>query len=152
MDILHGVGKSGSHGDLQDLSNHASRNDFIMLVDVRRIEKLIEAEEIRLNRDDGQSILAWTCRLQAHGHLLGFKSVLDPPPTISGLKGDTFFLAIQTDWQRDRLSKHDSSVIYIDGTHNTTMYEGVTLTTLLVCDKWGHGTLRNQLDIVDQVF
>jgi hypothetical protein len=32
-----------------------------------------------------------------------------------------------------------SNIMFLDGTHNTTMYEGLVLTTLLVRDQWGHG-------------
>lgn len=30
----------------------------------------------------------------------------------------------------------------MDGTHNTTMYENLTLFTLLVRNNWGHGMLH----------
>jgi hypothetical protein len=33
------------------------RSDFIQLQDIRRIEKAIEAETVRLHLDDGQSVL-----------------------------------------------------------------------------------------------
>ena len=39
-------------------------NDFIMLADIRRIEKAIEAETIRLERDDGKSVFLWAEKLR----------------------------------------------------------------------------------------
>ncbi|KAJ7605973.1 hypothetical protein DFH06DRAFT_1019876, partial [Mycena polygramma] len=51
----------------------ASRNEFIQLKDIRRIEKEIEAETVRLSPDDGLSTLRWVENLRARGHLLGWK-------------------------------------------------------------------------------
>ncbi|KAJ7241759.1 hypothetical protein C8J57DRAFT_1084823 [Mycena rebaudengoi] len=63
----------------------AARTEFIELRDIRRIEKDIEAEAVRLHPDDGQSILKWVERLKAKGYLLGFKSKTDPAPPGSGI-------------------------------------------------------------------
>jgi hypothetical protein len=46
---------------------------------------------------------------------------------------------IQTDWQRRMFEKYGEALMCIDATHNTTMYEHLNLTTLLVRDKWKHG-------------
>jgi hypothetical protein len=117
----------------------ANRSEFIQLSDIRRIEKDIEAESIRFHPDDGQSTLQWVKKLHGKGHLLGFKSKSDPPPPGSGLEADVFTLMIQTDWQRAMFRKYGWALLCIDATHNTTMYENLNLTTLVVRDKWAHG-------------
>jgi hypothetical protein len=117
----------------------AARTEFIELRDIRRIEKDIEAEAVRLHPDDGQSILKWVERLKAKGYLLGFKSKTDPAPPGSGLAPDLFLLMIQTDWQRSMFAKYGEKLVCIDATHNVTMYENLNLTTLVVRDRWGHG-------------
>jgi hypothetical protein len=120
----------------------ADRTEFITLRDIRRIEKDIEAEDVRLHPDDGQSTLRWVEILRRKGQLLGFKSKTDPPPPGSNLPRDVFTLMIQTKWQRQMFAKYGEALMCIDATHNTTMYEHLNLTTLLVRDRWRHGAWR----------
>ncbi|KAF7371998.1 SWIM-type domain-containing protein [Mycena venus] len=125
----------------QDLDENyvASCMEFIELRDIRRIEKEIEAEAIRLHPDDGQSTTLWVQRLRDKGHLLAFKSKTDPVPPGSNLAHNLFLLVIQTNWQRQIFAKYGDKLVCIDATHNVTMYENLNLTTLVVRDKWGHG-------------
>ncbi|KAJ7784158.1 hypothetical protein B0H16DRAFT_1402021 [Mycena metata] len=123
-----------------DCDTPADRSEFIQLSDIRRIAKQIEAESVRFHPDDGLSTLQWIKRLDAKGHLLGFKAKSDPPPPNSGLDADVFTLMIQTNWQRHMFQKYGSALLCIDATHNTTMYNNLNLTTLVVRDKWAHGT------------
>jgi hypothetical protein len=71
--------------------------------------------------------------------LLNYKSLASPAPPGSGLQGDVYFLAVQTEAQRKVFERLRSNLVCIDETHNTTMYEKLILTTLLVRDEWGHG-------------
>jgi hypothetical protein len=119
----------------------ASRNEFIQLRDIRRIEKDIEAETVQLHPDDGQSTIRWVENLRAKGHLLGFKSKTDPSPPDSCVPEDAFTLMTQTDWQRHMFQKYGGDLLCIDATHNVMMYENLNLTSLVVRDKWAHGTL-----------
>ncbi|KAJ7250301.1 hypothetical protein C8J57DRAFT_1667859, partial [Mycena rebaudengoi] len=119
--IHHGV----SHEDAlfeQDLDGTAvaARSEFIQLRDIRRIEKKLEAENVRLHPDDGRSTLLWVENLRAKDHLLGFKSKTDPPPPSSNLASDAFFLAFQMSWQRKMFAKHGEHLLCIDATHNVT--------------------------------
>ncbi|KAJ7468311.1 hypothetical protein B0H11DRAFT_2306036, partial [Mycena galericulata] len=98
----------------------AERTEFIELRDIRRIEKEIEAEAVRLHPDDGQSTMRWVENLRNKGHLLGFKSKIDPVPPGSNLAPDLFLLMIQTDWQRKMFAKYGGAILCIDGTHNVT--------------------------------
>jgi hypothetical protein len=112
---------------------------LIQLRDIHRIEKAIEAEEVQLHPDDGLSCGAWAKRLDERGHLLGFKSKVDPPPALSNLAGDVFTLMFQTGWQHCMFRKFGNRILCIDATHNTTMYENMQLTTLVVRDNHAHG-------------
>lgn len=117
----------------------ASRADFIQLRDIRRIEKDIEAETIQLDPEDGRSILKWVKILRDKDCLLGFKSKSDPVPSGWNVAQDVFILMVQTPWQRKMFAKYGSGILCIDGTHNTSMYENLDLTTLVARDNWKHG-------------
>jgi hypothetical protein len=84
--------------DNLDGDSVAARTEFIQLRDIRRIQKEIEAKNVRLGPDDGLSAQRWVENLRVKGHLLGFKSKLDPPPPDSGLASDVFVLMVQTNW------------------------------------------------------
>ncbi|KAJ7161195.1 hypothetical protein C8R46DRAFT_1285283, partial [Mycena filopes] len=103
-----------------DGSSVANRAEFIQLRDVRRIQKEIEAETVRLHPDDGFSTLQWVNNLRTKDALLGFKSKTDPPPIGSGLDPAVFSLMMQTKWQRHMFQKHGNELLCIDATHNTT--------------------------------
>ncbi|KAK6971284.1 hypothetical protein R3P38DRAFT_3242736 [Favolaschia claudopus] len=132
--ILHLIHGGVYHQDSlfdSDDTTTASRNDFIQLQDIRRIEKAIEAESIRLHSGDGESTLLWVERLRAQGMLLGFKAKSQPPPADSGLEPDVFILMVQTKWQKQKFEQYGRELVCIDATHNTTIYENLNLTTLL---------------------
>jgi hypothetical protein len=84
-------------------------------------------------------------QLEVKGHLLGFKAKSVPPPPGSGLDADVFTLMLQTNWQCTMFQKYGSALLCIDATHNTTMYNNLNLTTLVVRDKWTHGLCSRQL-------
>jgi hypothetical protein len=45
----------------------------------------------------------------------------------------------QTGWQRRMFRKYGCQILCIDATHNTSMYENLQLTTLVVRDNYAHG-------------
>lgn len=85
-------------GDLS--SETATRDLFVTSNDIRRIEvpnfnfylnyicadalyqRGIEAEAIRLDRNDGPSVLHWVDRMREAGDLLAFKSSADAAPSV----------------------------------------------------------------------
>ncbi|CAK5284599.1 unnamed protein product [Mycena citricolor] len=103
------------------------------------LSQKIEAESIRLNQHDGLSILEWVEHLKTIDALLFFKASCDLSPPDSCLDADTFVLGIQTPYQKKcfRVWGHDYAGI--DATHNTTVYYGALLFTIVVRDRHGHG-------------
>lgn len=108
--------------------------------DVRRIEKAIEQEKVRLAPGDGESVMLWVERLKKEGHHVFLKTSLDAPPEGSGLDPKSFILIIQTPYQAEFWKKHGNEYAGIDATHNTTHYVNMSLFTLLGRDNWTHGT------------
>lgn len=51
---------------------------------------------------------------------------------------DRFILALQTEFQQDMYQQYASSVICIDSTHKTNVYD-FKLVTLMVVDEYGEG-------------
>ena len=54
---------------------------------------------------------------------------------------DRFVLAIQTKFQQDMYQQYASTVICIDSTHKTNVYD-FKLITLMVIDEYGEGKLK----------
>lgn len=139
LKVVHEGAFHAPDGTKPDPNLKIKRNLFITKADIRAIQVGIEAEEVRLAKDDASSTLAWVERLRAEGSLLGFKAVADLAPEGSGMPADTFFLAIQTPWQQSIHDEVAEYVLCIDGTHNTTQYYNCNLYTILGRNKWGHG-------------
>lgn len=139
------------------------RSQFITMADICRIEVCIrcpgapassrdtcwqaeiEAEDIRLHPKDGESVRLWVDNLRKQGAVLSFKGCDDAPPDGSGLESGCFNLIIQTEEQRKHFKDHGNNFAGMDGTHNTTHYDGMTLYTMMVRDRWGHGALQVQI-------
>ncbi|KAJ7691317.1 hypothetical protein B0H17DRAFT_1133839 [Mycena rosella] len=131
-----GSTSAGSFSRPYNSTRVAKRTEFIELQDIRRIQKGIEAETVRLHPDDGQSTLQWIERLRRAGHLLGFKSKTDPIPPGSDLTPDIFMLMIQTDWQR-----HQNQPTHTHQQHN--QYEVLTSKIELLEGRWDRDQLKN---------
>ena len=117
------------------------RDYYITMRDINRCRRIVEDVEIRLDGNDAVSLRLWVHRLQQAGAVCVLKDMKDPVPPESGLSPDSFVLCIQTEFQRDRFLALGDNFVSIDATHNTTLYEGIQLFTLLVRDLWGHGAL-----------
>ncbi|KAJ8089203.1 hypothetical protein PM082_014451 [Marasmius tenuissimus] len=61
-------------------SSSANRSEFATRADVRRIQKVIEEEMIRLASQDGASVLEWVKNLQGLGHFVELKTSANNPP------------------------------------------------------------------------
>ncbi|KAJ3523685.1 hypothetical protein NMY22_g11333 [Coprinellus aureogranulatus] len=116
-----------------------TRNDFITRADVRRVEKQIEQELVRLAKGDGESVLLWVDKLREDGYHVFLKTSSEMPPSGSGLDPKSFVLIIQTPYQAEFWKEHGKLYAGIDATHNTTHYENMSLFTLLARDRWGRG-------------
>lgn len=115
------------------------RRHFATRADVRRVERMIEMENIQLARGDGESVILWVERLRAAGHFVEIKRSTDLPPQGSNLADNAFILIIQTQYQHKCWRKYGNGFAGLDATHNTTHYVNMSLFTLMTRDEWGHG-------------
>ncbi|KLO10303.1 hypothetical protein SCHPADRAFT_800198, partial [Schizopora paradoxa] len=76
--------------------------------------------EVRLDRNDAESIRIWVDELRKEGAVLAFKDCTMPVPSESKISATSFCLILQVDWQRERAKEFGKAVLHIDGTHNTT--------------------------------
>ncbi|KAJ7488890.1 hypothetical protein FB451DRAFT_1166629 [Mycena latifolia] len=125
---------------IEELLRQGIRPDLVFMngQGVGRIEKKIEAETVRLNKNDGLSTLEWVTRLRQRDSLMGFKATSDPPLPLTSLALDAFILAIQTPYQRKCYRKWGREFMGVDTTHSTTYYENMSLFTLIVRDRYDH--------------
>ncbi|KAJ7757388.1 hypothetical protein DFH07DRAFT_958746 [Mycena maculata] len=100
-------------------------SEFVTAADIRKIEKEIEVETIRLDAQDGQSTKECVENLRKRGELMGFKGSSDASPAGSSLASDTFALCVQTKYQSECWQKWGSRFAGLDATHNTTHYQGM---------------------------
>ena len=107
--------------------------------DIYRIHKEIEAENVHRHTKDSLSVLEWVECCHKEGPLLAFKASSDPGLEGFSLQPGTFVLCIQTRYQCECFAKHGNFFAGIDATHNMTYYENMSLFTILVQDRWGHG-------------
>ncbi|KAJ8087683.1 hypothetical protein PM082_006518 [Marasmius tenuissimus] len=81
--------------NLEELKDgKARRNEFATRADIRRIQKMIEEETIRLASQDGASVLQWVKNLREQGHYVELKTSSDKPPPASGLQPNAFVLVV----------------------------------------------------------
>ncbi len=102
-----------------------------------------------MDDNDAISVRLWVAKLQQGGTAAFLKDRQDPSPQGSNIANDTFLLCVQTEFQRVRFQALGSDFLSIDATHNTTLYTGVQLYTLIVRDLWGHGTLCGVFPLMD---
>ena len=106
--------------------------------DINRITNGLEHEQVQLHPKDEISMKMWLSVLHKQGANTFCKDKVDVPPPGSQLADDLVILVVQTKFQSDVFRRLGSSILCIDGTHNTTCYS-VQLLTIMVRDQWGHG-------------
>ena len=116
-----------------------SRDRFISPQDITRLGRSLEHDKIWLHQEDAISTQIWADKLRSENASIFYKTKLDLPPSGSSLEQDAFVLCIQTPFQLDAFRRLGDSFIGIDATHNTTIYEGLLLFTIIARDRWGHG-------------
>ena len=66
---------------------------------------MIEAKNIRLDKDNGKSMLHWVEKLRESGEIIAFKSSMGAVPNGLALAKDAFVLVIQTKYQKEVYQK-----------------------------------------------
>jgi len=124
---------------IRDLAPTGSRDRFISLADVSRMDRSLLRNEIRLHPEDAISIKLRIDKFNNEDILIFHKDRSDPAPQGSGLQDQAFVMCIQTKYQQDAFRRIGDFFIGIDATHNVTQYENFLLFTIIARDKWGHG-------------
>ena len=102
---------------------------------------MIESEQIRLYQHNGESVLEWVAWLRKDDAVLAFKSGADPALKDLNLADNAFVLIMQSAFQRRVFEQNGHGFAGLDVTHNTTHYKNMSLFTVIVWDRWGHGML-----------
>ena len=100
---------------------------------------MLDWEKICLHPKDKISIQMWLDILRLEGANAFCKDKIDHTPQGSGLSEDLFCLVLQTRFQSEMFQELRNALICIDATHNTTLYSGMLLFTIMVRYHWGHG-------------
>jgi hypothetical protein len=88
----------------------------------------------------------WVDRLRDQKSMTFLKDKATDLPLGSNLDKTSFVLCVQTPFQLDTFQHVGNGFIGIDATHNTTQYPDFLLFTIIVRDRWGHGTSSCILD------
>ena len=94
---------------------------------------------IRQHKDDPASVNAWVEEMTSlpYNPALFYKPQGTPDPN-GNLADNDFVLVIQTEFQKDMLSRVGDNAVYMDTTHGTNAYD-FNLTTAVVIDEYGEG-------------
>jgi hypothetical protein len=115
-----------------------SRDKFVDFNDVSCIARVLDAETVHLDHQDGISVCIWVEKLKENNVLVFYKDKLDPAPPGLPVLEEHLILCIQTQYQLDAFRHLGLRFIGIDATHNTTTYPDLMLYMIIVCDDWGH--------------
>ena len=140
---------------MDDIRNNVSgdcrREHIITHQDIRNVLNEFNILGVEKHSNDYVSILAWVTEMQWQDFnpVLYFKQQ-GTEDAENSIGKDDFLLCIQTQFQLEMLKAHGSSVICVDSTHGTNMYDFL-LITVLVSDEFGEGlpiawTISNKED------
>ena len=119
-------------------SDGIGREHIVNRQDVLNIRRKLNIGSVQKHANDHASVCVWVKELQskAYDPILVFK-----PQGSDGharIGKEDFLLAFQTKFQSDVLKEYGNSVVCMDATHGTNMYD-FQLITLLVIDAHGEG-------------
>jgi hypothetical protein len=143
MQVATFEGDTWKHEDgaAPNLDKPVDRETLITVADVRRAQKRVLPDPARRSKHDGMSI-ALAIADAEQGSILLYKSIDHPAPVNSDVRDDSYLLIWQTSAQKAMLREFGrDSIWFIDATYNCTTYDGLLLTSLLVKDQHGRGTL-----------
>ena len=122
-----------------NVSGNCSREHIITRQDIRNVLCQFNILGIEKHPNDYVSIQAWVTemRCQEFNPVLYFKQQ-GTEDVENSIGKDDFLLCIQTKFQLEMLKAHGSSVVCVDSTHGTNMYDFL-LITILVLDEFGEG-------------
>ena len=116
-----------------------SREHLIKKQDILNIKRKLNVNCVHKHPNDLLSVCTWVEELKtlSYNPILAFKPQGDSLSTNS-LASDTFFLALQTQYQCNAFCKYGSKIVCMDSTHGTNIYDFL-LISVLVVDDHGEG-------------
>ena len=119
--------------DIRDKMTDVTRDTFVTSKDLQNIKKQYNISGTQKHHEDGISVDLWVQEsiTEPDNPVIFYKPQGTPH---DHLKDEDFLLCLQTAFQRNMI-KYASKTICIDSTHNTTQYDFM-LTTVLVLDEF----------------
>ena len=122
-----------------NMKGDCSREHIITRQDIRNVFREFNILGVEKHPNDYVSVEAWVTQMQSQefNPVLFFKQQgIEDKENILGK--DDFLLCIQTEFQFEMFKAYGHTVICIDATHSTNMYDFL-LITVLVIDEFGEG-------------
>ena len=124
-----------------DGPSQIGREHLVTLQDIQNIRRQYNIEGVQRHQNDHQSVGIWVEEMaSAHYNPILLYKVQGVEQTdgMDNLGKDDILLCLQTEFQKDMMTKFGSNIICVDATHGTTMYDFL-LITVLVVDEYGEG-------------
>ena len=124
-----------------NIERGVTREHLITKQDIHNIKNCYNIEGVRRHANDLISVVGWVEELKTleYNPVLLFKLQGElQSNNMDNIAKDDFILGIQTQFQRDMLSKYGGMCVCMDATHGTNMYD-FNLITVLVTDEFGEG-------------
>lgn len=136
-DIRDDVGKRNIR---HNFTAAAQRMHFVTRRDILNLSRKVNHLSTIRHENDAQSVhqMVHELRGEAYDPILCYKPQGSTDSTLSQLTKDSFFLAIQTEFQKELYECFAKAIVCIDSTHKTNSH-GFKLITVVVPDEYGEG-------------
>ena len=140
--LQEGVSEKKRLDDIRDdVPSQIGLEHLVTLQDIQNIRRQYNIEDIQRHQNDHQSASICVEEMASAGYnpILLYKAQgIEQTKDVDNLRKNDILLCLQTEFQKDMMAKFGSNIICVDATHDTTMYDFL-LITVLVMDKYGEG-------------
>ena len=141
--LKEGVSVTHIMDNIRDMSlmKSVTRQHLLVRQDVNNMRRSLNLRNVHKHSNDHTSTSLWVSELRSsedYDPILAYKPQGEFVEDIDDISKESFFLALQTEYQRDMMEKYGNDVICIDSTHSTNMCDFL-LITIMVIDNYGEG-------------